>query len=59
MLPNTLKEEYGTTDGDTLVTIKTTALLVRLAYKLPETKAETLRRTVRDSKVQTTNCDAG
>ena len=59
MLPNTLKEEYGNTDGDTLVAIKTTALLVRLAYKLPETKAETLRRTVGDSKGRTTNCNTG
>lgn len=59
MLPNTLKEGYDNTDGDTLVAIKTTALLVRLAYKLPETKAKALRRTVGDSKSRTTNCDTG
>ena len=59
MLPNTLKEKYGNTDRDTLVAIKTTALLVRLAYKLPGTKAKTLRRTVADFKSRTTNCDTG
>ena len=55
MLPNTLKEGYDNTDEDTLVAIKATVLVVRLAYKLPETEAETLWRTLSDSKGRTTN----
>ena len=48
MLGNTLKEVYAIFDGDTLLAVKATALVVRLAYKLRETEAKTHEWTVGD-----------
>lgn len=48
MLANTLQLVYAILDGDTLVAVKATALVVRLAYKLRETEAKTHEWTVGD-----------
>ena len=41
-----MKKGYDNTDKDTLIAIKATALVAKLAYKLLETEAEILRRTL-------------
>ena len=42
MLPDTLTKTDADANEDTLVAVKVAALVVRLAYKLPEAKAKTL-----------------
>ena len=59
MLPNTFKEGYINTDEDTLVTVKVAVLVGRLGYKLPETEAEMLARTLGNSECRTTNLGTG
>jgi len=54
MQPITLIGDANT-NKDTLVTVKAAALVERLAQKLLEAKAKTLKRTLGDSESRTTN----
>ena len=62
MLRDTLIEKDDDTNEDTLVAVKSAALVDRLDAKLPEAETETLERRLGDSKGRTeaptkTHCD--
>lgn len=59
MLPDSLIEVDADKNEDVFLALKAEALVEKLAYKIPEAKAESLGRTLSYAERQTTNADAG